>query len=128
MTTDEGLIEKARLAASTTEDHWRLLIQLAEALKAHISNEETQAGLHPDTVELVRRFSHALAAKLKLAQDKYGYTNKWMEDNWMAVCRAKLREHVEKGDPLDVAAYCAFLWFHGESTNPPALGYHRIDA
>jgi hypothetical protein len=25
-------------------------------------------------------------------------------------------EHVAKGDPRDVAAYCAFLWHHGERT------------
>jgi hypothetical protein len=27
--------------------------------------------------------------------------------------------HVHKGDPRDVAAYCAFLWHHGETTNVP---------
>jgi DNA repair exonuclease SbcCD ATPase subunit len=38
----------------------------------------------------------------------------------MDECRVKLREHVEKGDPLDVAAYCAFLWYHGQPANAPA--------
>lgn len=27
-----------------------------------------------------------------------------------------LAEHVAKGDPRDVAAYCAFAWHHGWST------------
>jgi hypothetical protein len=27
--------------------------------------------------------------------------------------------HIEKGDPRDVAAYCAFLWHHNESTAAP---------
>jgi hypothetical protein len=34
----------------------------------------------------------------------------------MDECRAKLLEHVANGDPRDVAAYCAFLWHHGERT------------
>lgn len=29
-----------------------------------------------------------------------------------------LREHVEKGDPRDVANFCMFLWSRGESIVP----------
>jgi len=72
--------------------------------------------LHPDTRELVLRFAFRLAIKLRKAEQKYGYSNGWKESGWMDECRAKLREHVEKGDPLDVAAYCAFLHWHGAST------------
>ncbi len=74
-------------------------------------------SLHPKTHLLVANFADALAEKLLMAQRKYGYTDAWVESNWMDECRAKLREHIEKGDPLDVAAYCAFLWYHGESTS-----------
>lgn len=74
-------------------------------------------NLHPETVELVRLFASAVAEKLFQAQEKYGYTDGWKRDDWMDECRAKLREHLEKGDPRDVAAYCAFLWFHGEPTS-----------
>ena len=28
----------------------------------------------------------------------------------------ELRAHADKGDPRDVAAYCAFLWYHGASS------------
>lgn len=74
------------------------------------------AALHPLTINLVVRFARALAAKLAAAEVKYGYSDGWRSADWMDECRAKLAEHVAKGDPRDVAAYCAFLWHHGEST------------
>jgi hypothetical protein len=73
-------------------------------------------GLHKSTRNLVIRFAGALAQKLYAAQEKYGYSDGWKSDDWMDECRAKTRHHLEKGDPRDVAAYCAFLWHHGEST------------
>jgi hypothetical protein len=76
-------------------------------------------GLHPDTVELLERFMEALAEKLRKAEEKYGYSNGWKQDDWIDECRAKLLEHLAKGDPRDVAAYCAFLWHHGERTATP---------
>lgn len=77
------------------------------------------ANLHPDTANLVGRFAEALAFKLTAAQEKHGYTNNWMRPDWMNICRTHLLQHLEKGDPRDVAAYCAFLWHHGESTAWP---------
>ncbi|UKJ74566.1 DUF551 domain-containing protein [Azospirillum brasilense] len=78
------------------------------------------AGLHPDTAKLVCAFAEALAAKLRLAEAKYGYSDGWRRDNWLDELVAKLVEHVHKGDPRDVAAYCAFAWFHGWSIAPAA--------
>lgn len=75
-------------------------------------------GLHPATADLVARFAAALAEKLVAAERKYGYSDGWASPDWMDECRAKLMEHIAKGDPRDVAAYCAFLWHHGESTAP----------
>lgn len=75
-------------------------------------------ALHPETISLVVRFAVALSQKLLSAQEKYGYTDGWKRDDWMDECRAKLVEHLHKGDPRDVAAYCAFLWYHDESTTP----------
>lgn len=97
----------------------------APALSGRVS---VPRELHPETAELVIRFCTALAEKLCAAQKKYGYTNGWMQPDWVDDCRKRLREHVEKGDPRDVAAYCAFLWYHGESTKidmlsaAPAVG------
>jgi hypothetical protein len=77
------------------------------------------ANLHADTANLIGLFAEALAFKLAAAQEKYGYTNNWMRPDWMNICRTHLLQHLEKGDPRDVAAYCAFLWHHGESTAVP---------
>lgn len=72
--------------------------------------------LHPATKKLVLRFASALAEKLYAAEKKYGYSDGWEADDWMDECRAKLLHHIEKGDPRDVAAYCAFLWHHKQPT------------
>lgn len=80
--------------------------------------EQAEPKLHPATADLVRRFSQALAEKLAAAEAKYGYSDGWASPDWMDECRAKLMEHIAKGDPRDVAAYCAFLWHHGASTAP----------
>ena len=72
--------------------------------------------LHPPTADLLRRFHVALAAKLAHAERKYGYADSWAAPGWMDECRDQLQRHIVKGDPLDVAAYSAFLWHHGETT------------
>jgi hypothetical protein len=80
---------------------------------------EAPRELHPNTSALVDRFAAALKEKLAAAEKKYGYSDGWSWPDWMDECRAKLAEHTAKGDPRDVAAYCAFLWHHGESTAAP---------
>jgi hypothetical protein len=76
-------------------------------------------GLHPKTANLVRRFANALAKKLRLAEERYGYGEEWAKSEWEDDCREHLYEHLEKGDPRDVAAYCAFMWHHGWITAHP---------
>lgn len=70
-------------------------------------------GLHPVTADLVVRFATALAEKLHKAEQKYGWSTDWMKSGWYNDCLQSLWEHIEKGDPRDVAAYCAFMWHHG---------------
>jgi hypothetical protein len=77
------------------------------------------ANLHPRTLDMVQRFSVALAKKLRLAEEKYGFGDGWADDHWEQECRAHLYSHLEKGDPRDVAAYCAFMWHHGWITAQP---------
>lgn len=72
--------------------------------------------LSTNTANLIAQFSRALAGKLLAAQLKYGYVDDWMREGWGEECRAELMRHLSKGDPLDVAAYCAFLWHHNELT------------
>jgi hypothetical protein len=75
-------------------------------------------GLSHETVELVDGFADALKAKLRRAEVRYGYEVGWRNDGWEDECRRDLLTHVTKGDPLDVAAYAAFCWFHKWSTTP----------
>lgn len=75
-------------------------------------------GLHPDTQKLVTDFCAALAEKLYKAQLKYGYDADWKQDGWQSQCQAHFHQHIAKGDPRDVAAYCAFMWWHDWSTKP----------
>ena len=77
---------------------------------------EQRDELLPETRKLVADFATALSEKLLASQKKYGHGISWMATDWMDECRAKLREHLEKGDPRDVANYCAFLWYHKQST------------
>jgi hypothetical protein len=74
--------------------------------------------LHPATSDLVDRFAAALKEKLAKAEAKYGYSDGWSHSDWSADLVRKLVEHVQKGDPRDVAAYCAFAWHHGWSITP----------
>ena len=76
------------------------------------------AELHPDTLKLVTDFRSALAEKLYKAQLKYGYDADWKQDGWPSQCQADFQQHIAKGDPMDVAAYCAFMWYHGWETEP----------
>lgn len=75
-------------------------------------------NLHPRTADLVKRFAVALAKKLRLAEEKYGFGDGWADDHWEKECLAHFHSHIEKGDPRDVAAYCAFMWHHGWITAP----------
>lgn len=74
-------------------------------------NIETLKSLkqHEDD-EAVDRFAHAIKEKLALAREKGRSGWQQMGPNELS---AMLREHVEKGDPRDVANFCMFLWHQG---------------
>jgi hypothetical protein len=110
--TWEDLSSPNRVYWLTGADEILALIPAGYAL----TRGEDFPGLHRETASLVMRFAGSLAAKLRRAEEKYGYTDGWARDDWEAECRQHLHEHVAKGDPLDVAAYAAFCWAHGWST------------
>lgn len=68
------------------------------------------------TDALVDAFAETVKAKLRAAEKKYGWNSGWLNPACLPELRAELLRHVAKGDPRDVAAYAAFLWFHGEPT------------
>ena len=94
------------------------ILALVEALEKAQQAPSMPLGLHPDTQKLVADFCTALAEKLYKAQLKYGYDTDWKQDGWTSQCQAHFHQHIAKGDPRDVAAYCAFMWWHGWSTKP----------
>lgn len=80
---------------------------------------EIPDGLHPDTIQTVLTTATDLAAKLYKAQVKYGLVNGWrnppedhLGDGRFFITEVQLQtafiNHVNKNDPLDVIAYCAF--------------------
>jgi len=72
---------------------------------------------------LVARFAKRLLAKLKLA--RANGRSGWERDDWEAQCQEGLLRHLEKGDPRDVAAYCAFMDHHGWVTKAPNLASEK---
>jgi len=78
--------------------------------------------LMPSTAKLVLDFAKAMADKLAAAEAKYGYGDSWATpdaEDWPdPLCYERLMDHLAKGDPRDVANYCAFLWFHKLGTKP----------
>lgn len=84
-----------------------------------ISGDPRFASLHPNTAALVDRFAFALAEKLLITQGKrgQGHAQDWEDPRCLAGLNAALLEAVEKGDPVDVAAFAAFIWHHGGASS-----------
>jgi ribA/ribD-fused uncharacterized protein len=112
-------------------DYWHQSIYEAEAkmdaaiaaLEAAPTGAAQAAGevpseQHPDD-KAVNTFAERM--KWKLAQARARGRSGWKDRSWTPeqISQA-LREHVEKGDPTDVANYCMFLSIRGEPITPPA--------
>ena len=73
---------------------------------------------HPDDVA-VDRFAALMKAKLAASRAKG--RGGWDEDaDLQQILSDQLREHVDKGDPVDVANYCLFLSARGVGIAAPA--------
>lgn len=72
---------------------------------------------HPDSIA-VDRFSSEMKVKLaqKRAEGRGGWENK--DECSGDFLSQLLREHVEKGDPIDVANFCMMLHQRGERISP----------
>lgn len=87
------------------------LLDGAVYAQAAIAKLDAQHADTPHADDLaVDRFAAALKAKLADARAKgrSGWETCDIED-----LSDMLRDHVEKGDPRDVAAFCCFLWNRG---------------
>lgn len=100
--------------------HRKDQLHAADAILAALSPASPARTPMGETDALVDRFAEALKAKLRAAGEKYGFDDAWKEDDWREKLIGDLWRHVQKGDPRDVAAYCAFAWHHGWSLAAPA--------
>lgn len=81
--------------------------ELAKAIRAGITRPQQAAQVaHSDDIA-VDKFSVAMKEKLAAARAKGRGGWESCDPNDL---RLMLREHVEKGDPRDVANFCMFLW------------------
>lgn len=88
-----------------------------------MTGDEFYAALAARHADDVAVDTFAAALKLKLADARARGRAGW-EDKQQ--CSAEdlsemLREHVDKGDPRDVAAFCCFLWNRGEAITATAV-------
>lgn len=101
-------------------------------LYTHPAPAAPQAEPHTDDAA-VDRFGEAMKAKLaeKREQGKAGWDDPARCTT--AFLSGMLREHVAKGDPLDVGNFAMMLWCRGGSTNetqaerPPTCRWSRAD-
>lgn len=95
------------------------LEQLAEARDILSTILSLHASIHPDDVA-VDEFAKAMKIKLGEARSKGrgGWNNK--DDCPQQRLSDMLRDHVDKGDPRDVANFCMFLYMRGEAILPRA--------
>ena len=100
------------LIRRTDFDRIKALVEAPVVARAEAPDEEAA------TDDLVDRFAVALKAKLRAAGEKYGFDDAWKADDWRDKLIEDLLRHIQKGDPRDVAAYCAFAWHHDWSLSP----------
>lgn len=61
---------------------------------------------------LVASFSKALLEKFEASEEKYKWNGGWKKNDWQEDFNKQFKNHVANGDPIDIAAYCAFAWYH----------------
>jgi hypothetical protein len=93
------------------------MVQLHDFFKhAEVIAVAVPRGLHPETKRLIQAFAVALADKARDAEVKHGFGDDWISNLTETECRIDLLKRLEKGDPRDVAIYCAFMWARGWRT------------
>ena len=117
MSADEWMQATARTVQAGVTLAQRQIMRVAYgAGQRSVSRQCVPASVHPDD-DAVDRFAARMKRKLERSRAK-GRSG-WQDPSWTAdQISVALREHVEKGDPTDVANYCMFLMARGESIMP----------
>lgn len=119
------LIDRGWMAEGEENGEYYVTEEGDAVMRSALTAAQPARGVDSPIDDLVNRFAEALREKLHKAEKKYGYSNAWMRDDWRDTLVNCMHEHIAKGDPRDVAAYCAFAWHHGWSLEaissaPPA--------
>lgn len=119
--------------------HWKVVnrknVLAAMHEYASIVNERKDSAgsksiedeLHPDSEQLLKVCFEELRLKMIKSQKKYGWSNEWLTQDWEDECREQMIEHLQKGDPRDVAVYAMFMIYRGWTTNKKSLVNERKD-
>ncbi len=114
---ERGLLGAACAAIAKKRDAPKVLEALRKITMTPRAEPAARAQVgEPDDIA-VDRFADAMKAKMAAARAKG-------RGGWEGpTCNAEilsrmLRDHVEKGDPLDVANFCMMLWNRGEVIEP----------
>lgn len=111
-----------QFGCSAAADRLDKAIVAARGVAPYFHSLDRSHPAETPTDKLVSDFSVALKSKLNAAREKYGHEDEaWQDTGWKAELLEQLHDHLIKGDPRDVAAYCAFAWYHQWSITPPAL-------
>lgn len=93
-------------------------------MENNLENENKQSclsplsgSLHPDNEKLLQQCFLEFRDKMIKNEQKHGWTNEWLTNDWENECRIELYKHIEKGDPKDVCIYGMFMVYRGWKTN-----------
>ena len=92
------------------------LLEKATLIEPLYRRPPSMYPIHPDDMAVD---DFATKLKVKLARSRAKGRRGWQDPGWTpSLISAQLREHVEKGDPLDVANFCMFLAARQASITP----------
>jgi hypothetical protein len=80
-----------------------------------ITQEDVQNQHISELQDMCGSFAQVLFDKMVEAERKHGWKGAWKTVPTEKL-QADMVEHIQKGDPRDVAGYCMFLWFREART------------
>ena len=112
---EEAVSERERFKAwFATSGFWNDAITWAAWQAALANPSDKQEAAHTDD-QAVDRFAQAMKEKMAAAREKGRHGWQFSDSTYLSKL---LREHVEKGDPRDVANFCMMLWHHQSAIAP----------
>lgn len=95
---------------------WETPCEYVERIES--GNAMKQRAIKKEFTTLLRKLLPQVVAKLLRNEAKYRFSGKWKHRDWEQGCQLGLRNHTDKGDPIDVIIYAFFCWYHKWPTGP----------